>query len=112
MTYHIALSADLAVTADEFAVAWDEAPDCHNLAEAQPSFEPPQAFSLDPALQQGIILLSGVAGAIAVDVVKELVKERISEFLAQRRSRKPAIRVEAVRQPGGGYLLVVTEEGP
>jgi hypothetical protein len=112
MTYHIVLSEDLAVTAEEFAVAWDEAPDCHSLAEAQASFEPPQAFSLDPALQQGLVLLSGVAGAIAVDVLKDLVKERVIEFLEQRRAPKPGIRVEAVRQPGGGYLLVVTEEGP
>ena len=114
MNYYIALAPDLGLSAKDFVAAWNEAPECRALAESQPGDQPPQGFPLDPQLlQQGLVLLSsaaGAAGALALDALKEAVKDKLTAYLAHKLSKKPTIKVESIRQPGGGYLLVVTKE--
>ena len=96
----------------DFITAWNGAAECRALAEAQRITQPPQGFPPDlQMIQQGFILLGGVAGGLALDALKDVVKDKLSEYLTEKLSRKAALKVEAVRQPGGGYLLVVTEAG-
>ena len=110
MNHHIALAPDLNVSSQDFIAAWNETPECRGLAEAQLTTQPPQGFPLDPQLvQQGLVLLTGAAGGLALDALKDVVKDKLTEYLKQKLSRKPSIKVESIRQPGGAYLLVVTE---
>jgi hypothetical protein len=113
MDYHIAFDPDLGLSSQDFIAAWNDTPKCRALAEAQLTTQPPQGFPLDPQLvQQGLVLLTGaagVAGGLALDALKDVVKEKLTEYLKQKLSRKPSIKVESIRQPGGAYLLVVTE---
>ena len=114
MPYHIALAPDLHINPQDFIAAWNHTPECRALAEARLAPQPPQGFSLDPQLlQQGLVLLTGaagVAGGLALDALKDAVKDKLTEYLEKKLSRKPALQVDAIRQPGGAYLLVVTEE--
>ena len=113
MDYQIVLAPELGLNAQDFVSAWNDTPDCRDLAEARLSTQPPQGFPLDPQLvQQGFALLIGAAGAagtLALDALKDAVKEKLTAYLKQKLSKKPAIKVESIRQPGGAYLLVVTE---
>ena len=115
MDYHVALSPDLDVNAPDLVTLWNDTPECRTLAEAQVSIQPPQGFSLDPAMvQRGIIVLTavgGMVGGLALDALKDTVKEKLTAYLEKMLSRKPSIKVDAIRQPGGAYLLVVAAEG-
>ena len=112
MDYHIAFAPYLGLNSQDFITAWNDTPECRALAEAQLTTQPPQGFPLDPQfVQQGLVLLAGVAGGLALDVLKDVVKDKLTEYLKQKLSKKPSIKVESIRQPGGAYLLVVTEEG-
>ncbi|MFC1835831.1 hypothetical protein ACFL2Q_14100 [Thermodesulfobacteriota bacterium] len=114
MDYHIAFAPDLQVDSEEFVAAWNDTPECRALADARLIHHPPQDFPLDPELvQQGIVLLTGAAGVVAgviLDTLKTVLKEKLTEFLKKKSAAKPSIKVESVRQPGGAYLLVITEE--
>lgn len=113
MDYHIAFAPGLGLSPQDFVAAWNETPECRALAEAQLIIQPSQDFPLDPRLaEQGLVLLAGaagMAGGLALDVLKDLVKDKLTEYLKRKLSKKPSIKVESIRQPGGAYLLVVTE---
>lgn len=115
MDYHVAFAPDLDLDSQDFIAAWNDTPECRALAEAQLITHPPQGFPLDPHLaQQGLVLLTGAAGAagaLAIDALKDVVKDKLTTYLTQKLSRKPSIKVASIRQPGGAYLLVVTEGG-
>ena len=72
-----------------------------------------QAESFAPTLEivgQGLILLAGAAGGLALEAFKDVVKEKLTELFRRKLTREPTLQVEAVRQPGGAYLLVVRKE--
>jgi hypothetical protein len=110
--YTIAFAPDLGLSPQEFIAAWNSASARSDVGEAQLIDQPPQDFALDPELiQQGLVLLSGatgVAAGIGLEMLKDTVKDILAQYLKQKMSRTPSIRVETVRQPGGAYLLVVT----
>ena len=114
MNYQIAIDPNLALDLDEFITAWNDTPACRALAQAQLAAQSPQGFSPDPQLvQQGLVLLTGAAGAagaLALDALKDAVKDKLAAYFKEKLAKKPSIRVNAVRQTGGAYLLVVTEE--
>jgi hypothetical protein len=115
----MAFDPGLGLDAQGFVSAWNDAPECRALAEAKLTTQRSHGFPLDPQLvQQGLVLLTGAAGAagaLALDVLKDAVKDKLTEYLKRKLgeglSRHPAIEVEAIRQPGGAYLLVVTGKG-
>ncbi len=111
MNYQIVISPDLGMQADEFVAAWNETPACRRVAEAGLTDEPADVSMIDPALlQQGLILLGSVAGGVALEAIKELAQERLKAYLAGKFPEKPPpVQVEAIRQPGGAYLIVVKE---
>jgi hypothetical protein len=110
MDYQIALDPGLGVSAEEFAAAWNQTTTCRELAQAWTSTLSPKGYPLDPQLiQQGLVLLSGAAGALALDALKNAVKDKLTDYFKEKLSRKPSLKVEAVRQPDGAYLLVVKE---
>ena len=117
MDVHIALSPDLGLSSQDFIFAWNDTPECLSLAEARLIPQPPQDFPLDPELvRQGLVLLTGAAGLVgglALEALKEAVKDTLTEYLKRKleepRSKKPSIKVQSIRQPGGAHLLVITE---
>ena len=112
MDCHVAIDPKLGVDADHFAASWNETPACRALAEARATAAAATAFPLDLAMaQQGLILLAGAAAGLALDALKDAVKDTLTDYFKHKLSRKPSVKVDAVRQPDGAYLLVVTE-GP
>lgn len=112
MHISIVLAPDLAINSVDFVDAWNTNEQTGPLATASASTQGAlESFPLDPQLQQALIFLGGVAGGIAIDVLKESLKTFITELLQRRRQqRPPTIRVETIRQPDGAVLLVVHEE--
>lgn len=118
MDVQLVIDPDLPADACEVVDAWNAAPEARALAHAQLVAQPPVGFPLNPELvQQGLILLVGAAGAAAgaaatltLEALKDAVKARLTEVFREKLARKPRIKVDTVRQPGGGLLLVVTEE--
>lgn len=111
MDYPIAFSPDLHLDPQDWIAFWNDAPESRALAEARLVPLATKGFPLDPQMiQQGLVLLANVAGGIALDALKDAVRDRLTEYFKQKLSPKPSIRVDSVRQPDGAYLLVVTEE--
>ncbi|MFZ4657343.1 MAG: hypothetical protein ACOYNY_10050 [Caldilineaceae bacterium] len=113
MEIRIALAPDLAVTSADFVDAWNQNAQTTTVATASTALSksPLESFPLDPQVQQALIFLGGVAGGIAIDILKDTVKTFITDLIERRRQqRPPTIRVETVPQPGGAVLLVVHEE--
>jgi hypothetical protein len=117
MDYHISFDPNLGLNSQDFIVAWNDTPECRALAEARLDSQPLRGFPLDPQLaQHGLVLLTSAAGVLsglALDALKDAVKDKLTEYVKQKLeeplAEEPAIKVEAIRQPGGAYLLVVTE---
>lgn len=113
MDYQIIFSPSLDVKAAEFITDWNNTAACREVGQAELAETQTASYELlDPALiQQGLIFLGGVAGTVALDVVIDLAKERLKAYLERKlpASRRD-IDVEAVRQPGGAYLLVIKEK--
>jgi hypothetical protein len=111
MEYRIAISPNLDVAADEFAVAWNEDPACREVGQALIAKDAASLAYIDPAvIRQGLIMLGGVVGGLALEPLKDLLKERIKAYLDQRLpTPAPPVEVIQVPQPDGGILLVVKE---
>lgn len=121
MSYYIALDPDLNVDVQDFVAAWNATPACRDLAEAQLVEMTPKGFPLDPQLaQQGLILLAGAAGGFAagastlvLESLKDALKDKLTEYFKAKLGPKPAAvpKVEFVRQPDGGLLIVTGDAG-
>jgi hypothetical protein len=111
MNYRIALSPELPLDTQDFVTFWNETEACRALAEARVSTAQPKGFPLDPALlQQGLVLLVGAAGGLALNALQDALQEQLTAYFKEKLSPKPRIKVNSIRQPDGSYLLVVTEE--
>jgi hypothetical protein len=113
MNYQLVISPTLNVSVADFIAGWNSTAACREAAQAQRADPTTASFAgLDPTmLQQGLIFLAGVAGTVALEVIKDLVKERLKAYLeGQLAARQPEIEVEAIEQPDGAYLLVVKEK--
>jgi hypothetical protein len=113
MQYHIAFAPNLNVNSQDFVATWNNTPECRDLAEARLIPQAPQGFPLDPQfVQQGLVLLTGVVGGLVLDALKDVIKDRLVKYLKQKLvnplSKKPPVKVESIRQPGGAYLIIVT----
>ena len=111
MDYHIAFAPELGLSFQEFIAAWNDTPDCRAIAEAQLVVQPSKGFHLDPQLvHDGLVLLTGAVGGFALDVLKDVVKDKIVEYLKQKLAKKSSVKVEDIHQPNGDYLLIVMKE--
>ena len=114
MECYVALDPNLDLSSRGVAAAWNAAPERRALAEARAADRAPAAYPLDPQIvERGLIVLSAVAGAagtLVLDALKDAVKEVLSDYFKQKVAPPPQVEVEAIRQPGGAYLIVVTRE--
>jgi hypothetical protein len=109
MDCYVAFDPELQIDISDFIAAWNNTADSRELAEARAVSQPPQGFPLDPELiQQGLTFLTGAATVIVGGALKDLLKDKLKEIL-QKRFKKPAPKVEWIRQPDGAYLMVVSK---
>lgn len=110
MDYPLAISPDLQIDAEEFASAWNQNPESSNIANAQVAAASKESypFITPEMIHQGLVLLAGVASTVALDVVKDVIKDRITKFLAARFGPNAAPQFEViVIQPGDKSLIIV-----
>jgi hypothetical protein len=110
MDYPLAISPDLKIDAKEFAAVWNQDSASRDIAQAKSAEASTEKFiGLDPELmRQGLVFLVGVASTIALDVIKDLIKDRIMKILTDRSGSKAAPMFEViVVQPGDKSIIIV-----
>jgi hypothetical protein len=113
--YHIALSPDLDITPEEFADAWNEAPETREIdADIQLSQSSGAKF-LDPTVLGAILSVpAGVAsGLIATLIIATIQRLHEQKGQAQPSASPRHVHIEHVKKPDGTEILVVDiEEKP
>ncbi len=110
MQVQIVFAPDLALNVDEFISEWNATPQTQALAQAARGDAAVVAFPLTPEMQHALVFLGGVASTITVDVLKDLIKTQITEWMARRKAQPQPISVTSERQADGAYLLIVHKE--
>ena len=111
MDYPLAISPDLTIDAEEFASAWNKDSKSKGMAQASAVGAGKESYPfIDPAMiHQGLIFLAGVAGTVALDVVKDVVKDRITKFLAARPGSDAALPFEVIVIQAGEKSVIVVK---
>ena len=112
MDYSIAISPDLGIDAEEFSAVWNEDPASRNIGRAEMTEESLEKYAvLDPEMiRQGLVFLGGVASTIAVDVLKDLIKERIKKIFSDRAgSKTTAPSIEIIMIPHRDRHMVIVK---
>jgi hypothetical protein len=110
MDYSLAISPDLQIDAEEFASAWNQDPESSNIAQARLEAASKESYPFIPPemVQQGLVLLAGVVGKVALDAVKDVVKDRITKFLAAKSGSNATPPFEViVIQPGDKTMIII-----
>ncbi len=110
MDYPLAISPDLQIDAEEFASAWNWDPESNSIAQARVATAAKESypFITPEMIHQGLVLLAGVVGTVALDVVKDVVKDRITKFLSAKSDPNPVPPFEViVIQPGDKTMIIV-----
>lgn len=110
MDYQLAISPDLQIDAEEFASVWNLNPESSKIAQAHVATASKESYPFIPpeVIQQGLVLLAGVAGTVALDVVKDIIKDRITKFLVARSGSDTAPQFEViVIQQGNKNVIIV-----
>jgi hypothetical protein len=106
--YHIALSPDLDITPEEFAGAWNEAPETRDIAYVQLSQASGAKF-LDPVLAAALLSVPANIASVAIyDLIKDTI-HRLQEKKKQARSSTPRkhIHIEQTKKPDGTEILAI-----
>lgn len=111
MDYRLAISSDLKIDAEEFASTWNQDPRSKGMAQASATGAAKESYPfIDPEMiHQGLIFLAGVAGTVALDVVKDVVKDRIMKFLAARSGSDAAPPFEVIVIQAGEKSVIVVK---
>lgn len=112
MDYKIAISPDLDVEIVEFVSIWNQSPECNKFADAQLIQLSSESYlPIDPdTVREGLIFLGGVASTIAIDVMKDIIKDQLTKLINKKLPKEPDIEVNSIEQPDGSFLIVVTEK--
>ncbi len=111
--YKIRLSPDLDINTADFVTAWNDTPNCREVAEAQ--LETSAAVDYDPLLAGAAVFLGGIAVGMATNALYDMVKQvvlsqaPIQKLLEKRglQKRTEVIEIQTVQQPDGTPMLVV-----
>ncbi len=110
MNYSLVISPDLGIGTEEFSSVWNQDPASREVAQAESTGASSEKFTgLDPELiRQGIVFLAGMACTVTLDIVKDLIKDRIKKIFANRSaSNAPTAFQVLVIQPGDNPLIIV-----
>ena len=115
MNYSLVISPDLRIDAEEFSVVWNQDPKSRDIAQAKSVGANTEKYIwLDPELvKQGVVFLAGAAGTITLDVVKDLIKDRIMKILAGRSGAVAGCQIysrrDSIRIQGKSHVPKVTD---
>lgn len=110
MDYPLAISPELKIDPSEFAVAWNQDELSKSIAQAHvaPAAKGSYPLITPDVVYQGLVFLAGVAGTVALDAVKDVVKERIKNILTGMLGSDPAPQFEViVINPGDKPMIIV-----
>ena len=102
MDYHIALSPELDLSPEKFAAAWNETPECRDLAQARLSQTQGAQF-YGTLLTVTLTVLGSLALGAAGNALYDLIKETLMRQGVRKRTE-----IVHLEQPDGSRLLVVT----
>jgi hypothetical protein len=113
MDYQLVISPNLKIDVKEFVSSWNQDPESKIIAQADTKEGTAQGFPMvDPELlRQGVVFLAGVASTVALDVLKDLIKIRITKFLENKSSsEKTAPKLEVAIIPTGEAPIIVIRQ--
>lgn len=98
MDYPLAISPDLKIGAEEFVSAWNQDPESSNVALACTTIATKESYPfISPEMiHQGMVFLAGVAVTFSLDLIKDMVKDRIKEILASKAGSDAVPLVEII----------------
>ena len=105
MDYRIVLDPDMEVTAEEFAEAWNDTPECRDVSEAEVGEAGAQQFDLGGGAVVELAAAFGVA--LASGTIIALAKAVFGELFSQKGVQKQTKIVE-IDTPDGYHILIVT----
>jgi hypothetical protein len=109
-TYQIALSPDLHITLEEFAIAWNEDDIARTFAEAHLSQAKGTQF-FDPMLVTVLLTVgTGVAANLLSDLIEGVIQRLIDKKNIQSGQATPSHKhthIEHIKKPDGSEMLVI-----
>ncbi len=103
MDYQIALSPDLDLSSDDFIAAWNDIPECRDVAEAR--LAKPTSAQYDP-----FTVAAAALSSVALGVTASALYDLIKKVLAKKDITKQ-IEIIQIEQPDGHRLLIVKTIG-
>ncbi len=116
MEYSVLISPTLALDVPELVEAWNSSTEWKEKAMAK-QVQPDQttAYPLDPAtVQEGLLVFYGFAGGLALDIVKDLIKNFLISFLKKKFSDDtdaPEVELKEIPPKSGTYVIIVKAKG-
>ena len=104
MDYQIALSPDLDLSSDDFIAAWNDTPECRDVAEAR--LAEPTSVQCDPFAAAAVAVLSGVVIGVAANALYDLIKKALTKKGVTKQTE-----ITQLEQPDGSRLLIVKTIG-
>ncbi len=103
MNYKIVLPSELGISPNDFISAWNDTPECRDVAMAH-SFEPPmKTRSFDPTLLTGALaVLGSVAASLGTNALYDLIKQALT-----RKGVKKQTEITQIEHPDGTRTLIV-----
>jgi hypothetical protein len=104
--YHIALSPDLDITPEEFADAWNEAPETRDIAYINLSQTKGAQF-FDPGLAAALLSVPATVASSAIyDLIKGIIR-RVQEKKGQPQAPHRHIHIEQTKKSDGTEILAI-----
>jgi len=103
MNYKIALLPELGISLDDFVAAWNETPECRDVAIARIAESRTKTRSFDPTLLTGALaVLGSLAAGVGTNALYDLIKKALT-----RKGIKKQIEITQIDQPDGTRILIV-----
>jgi len=103
MDYKIAISSQVGISLDDFVTAWNETPECGDVAIARIAESRTKVRSFDPDLLTGALaVLGSVAAGVGTNALYDLIKKALT-----RKGVKKQTEITQIEQPDGTKILVV-----
>ncbi len=102
MDYQITFAPDLALNPSDFVAAWNNTPQCRDVAEARLGASTSAQFDPD-LIAGGVAVLSSLALGVASNALYDLIKQALVRQGVRKRTE-----ITRLDQPDGSRLLVVT----
>ncbi|MBF0376534.1 MAG: hypothetical protein HQK72_03520 [Desulfamplus sp.] len=116
MEYPVLISPTLSLNVSELVEAWNSSDEWNRKAEAKQIHQDQAVgYPIDPeTAQKGLLVFSGFAVGLALEIIKDLIKEFLISFLKKKFSKDPVVPEVVLKEmpPNSGvYLIIVKAKG-